>query len=98
MLQDAVTSGKYDEQAFKKRAEELVRLGVAGFGEISLEHFSPPNVSDYQYAPPDHPLMLALAGIAAKAGIPIAVHMEAVSAPMALPAGLKVPPHPPQLH
>jgi predicted TIM-barrel fold metal-dependent hydrolase len=98
LLQDAVTSGKDVEQEFRKRADELVRLGVAGFGEISLEHFSPPNVSDYQYAPADHPLMLMLADIAAKAGIPIVVHMEAVRAPMPLPKGLKIPPHPAQLH
>jgi predicted TIM-barrel fold metal-dependent hydrolase len=98
MIQDAVALGKYDARAFKKRAEELVGLGVAGFGEISLEHFSQPNVSDYQYAPADHPLMLTLADIAAGAGIPIVVHMEAVPAPMKLPAGLTMPPHPPQLH
>jgi predicted TIM-barrel fold metal-dependent hydrolase len=98
MIQDAVSSGRYDEQAFRKRADELVRLGVGGFGEISLEHFSQPNVSDYQYAPADHPLMLALADIAARAGIPIVVHMEAVPSPMKLPAGLKSPPHPEQLH
>ena len=98
MIQDAMASGMYDEEAFKRRAEQLVKLGVAGFGEISLEHFSPPNVSDYQYAPADHPLMLVLADIAARAGIPIDVHMEAVPAPMPLPTGLRVPPHPPELH
>ena len=98
MIQDAVNSGKFDEQAFRRRAEELAHMGVVGFGEISLEHFSPPTVSDYQYAPPDHPLMLALADIAAQAGIPIVVHMEAVAQPMPLPAGLKIPPHPAQLH
>jgi predicted TIM-barrel fold metal-dependent hydrolase len=98
MIQDAVASGKYDEAAFRKRAEELVRLGVAGFGEISLEHFSQPNVLDYQYAPANHPLMLALADIAGRTGLPIVVHMEAVPAPMPLPDGLKIPPHPSQLH
>jgi predicted TIM-barrel fold metal-dependent hydrolase len=98
MIQDAVVSGKYDERAFRNTAEQLVRSGVAGFGEISLEHFSQPNVSDYQYSPADHPLMLALADVAARAGVPIVVHMEAVPAPMKLPAGLQIPPHPPQLH
>ena len=51
MLQDAVNSGNDGpgvKRAFAKRANELVRLGVVGFGEISLEHLSPPN---YQYAP-----------------------------------------------
>jgi predicted TIM-barrel fold metal-dependent hydrolase len=101
IIQDAVRSGGDGhevEQEFRNRAEELVRLGIAGFGEIALEHFSPPNVSDYQYAPADHPLMLTLADVAAQAGIPIVVHMEAVPTPMPLPAGLKSPPNPPQLH
>jgi predicted TIM-barrel fold metal-dependent hydrolase len=100
MIQDAVNSGSDGhevEQEFMKRAEELVRLGVAGFGEIALEHFSS-SASGYQYAAPDHPLMLTLADIAAQAGIPIVVHMEAVPTPMPLPAGLKSPPNPPQLH
>jgi predicted TIM-barrel fold metal-dependent hydrolase len=98
MLQDAVNSGNDGpevKRAFAKRANELVRLGVVGFGEISLEHLSPPN---YQYAPPDHPLMLILDDIAARAGIPIVVHMEAVPSAMPLPEGLKSPPNPPQLH
>src|SRR5262249_3250580 len=46
----------------------------------------------------DHPLMVALADIAGRTGLPIVVHMEAVPAPMPLPNGLKIPPHPPQLH
>jgi hypothetical protein len=39
-----------------------------------------------------------LADIAAEHGVPIDLHMEAVPEDMALPAGLKSPPNPPQLH
>ena len=98
MLQQAARSGDAGpevQKKFKARAEELVREGVVGFGEMTTEHFV--GATPYQYAPCDHPLMLALADIAAQHGIPINLHMEAVPQAMALPADLKSPPNPPQL-
>jgi len=87
------------QRRFRARAEELLRGGVAGFGELSTEHFSLPTspVKDYEYAPADSPLMLLLADIAAEHNVPIDLHMEAVPRDMPAPAGLK-PPNPPQLH
>ena len=89
-------AGPAIQQKFKERAEELVREGIAGFGEMSAEHFD--GATPYEYAPADHPLFLMLADIAAEHNIPIDIHMEAVPEAMLLPAGLKSPLNPPELH
>jgi len=99
MIQQAVSSGDVGREVrrrFKQQAEELLRAGVVGFGEMTAEHFE--GATAYQYAPPDHPLFLLLADIAAEHGVPIDLHMEAVPRGMLLPAGFKSPPNPPQLH
>jgi len=88
-------SGPAVQAKFKQRAEDLLRAGVVGFGEMTAEHYS--GVTPYQYAPADHPLYLLLADIAAEHGVPIDLHMEAVPQDMAVPAGVKSPPNPPRL-
>jgi hypothetical protein len=98
MIQQSVASGDAGlevQQKFRTRAEELLGEGVAGFGELSVEHFD--GTTPYQYAPADHPLFLLLADIAAQHGVPIDLHMEAVTRPMPLPPEQKSPPNPPQL-
>jgi predicted TIM-barrel fold metal-dependent hydrolase len=98
MIQEAARSGEIGpavRERFRERAEALLRLGVAGFGELSSEHFQ--GATGYQNAPPDHPLFLLLADIAAEHGVPIVLHMEAVPRPMPPPAGVKSPPAPPEL-
>ncbi|MGH9691203.1 MAG: amidohydrolase family protein [Candidatus Acidiferrales bacterium] len=84
---------------FTERAEELLREGAAGFGELSTEHFIQPSspLKDYESAPADTPLMLLLADIAARHRVPIDLHMEAVPQTMPLPAGLDSPPNPPEI-
>ena len=89
-------AGPAVQKKLKDRAEELLREGVIGFGEMTAEHYS--GGTPYQYAPADHPLYLMLADIAAAHGVPIDLHMEAVPADMPVPAGVKTPPNPPQLH
>jgi predicted TIM-barrel fold metal-dependent hydrolase len=89
-------AGPEVRKKLRDRAEVLLREGVIGFGEMAAEHFS--GATPYEYAPPDHPLYLLLADIAAQHGVPIVLHMEAVPQDMALPAGLKSPPNPPRLH
>jgi len=89
-------AGPEVQKKFRERAEELLREGVVGFGEMTAEHFD--GATPYQYAPADHPLFLLLADIAAQHGVPIDLHMEAVPEAMPLPAGLKSPPNPPELH
>lgn len=98
IIQAAATgdAGPAVQKKFKDRAEELVREGVIGFGEMTAEHYA--GVTPYQYAPADHPLYLMLADIAAAHGVPIDLHMEAVPEDMAVPAGVKSPPNPPRLH
>lgn len=89
-------AGPAVQKKFKERAEELLREGVVGFGEMTAEHFA--GGTPYQYAPADHPLYLLLADIAAEHNVPIDLHMEAVPQDMPLPAGLKSPPNAPRLH
>jgi len=99
MIQQSVRSGDAGaaiQSKFRERAEELLRMGAAGFGEMAAEHFA--GATPYQFAPADHPLFLLLADIAAQQDVPIDLHMEAVPRPMALPPDLKSPPNPPQLH
>jgi len=84
------------QKKFKARAEELLREGVIGFGEMTAEHFD--GFTPYQAAPPDHPLFLLLADLAAEHNVPIDLHMEAVPQDMPLPADLKSPPNASRLH
>jgi predicted TIM-barrel fold metal-dependent hydrolase len=99
MIMESVASGDSGpavQKKFEDRAEELLREGVIGFGEMTAEHFD--GLTPYQYAPADHPLYLLLADIAAEHGVPFDLHMEAVPQDMALPSGLKSPPNAPRLH
>jgi predicted TIM-barrel fold metal-dependent hydrolase len=91
-------SGPAVRGKFKDGAEGLLREGVAGFGELSVEHLSQPSsaLKDYEYAPADHPLFLLLADIAAEHDVPIDIHMEAVPETIPLPSDLTAP-NPPQL-
>src|SRR5437870_5433404 len=61
-------AGPEVRKKFRERAEELLRQGVVGFGELSIEHLSLPQspVKDYEYVPADSPMMLLLANIAAE--------------------------------
>jgi predicted TIM-barrel fold metal-dependent hydrolase len=71
---------------FQQEAEAIVKAGAAGFGEIAAEHFSSGRGNHpYESARPDHPLLLALADIAAQSGMPIDLHMEAVPRDMPFP-------------
>jgi predicted TIM-barrel fold metal-dependent hydrolase len=89
-------AGSEVQKQFRERAEAILAVGAVGFGEMAAEHF--PSATPYEYAPPDHPLFLLLADIAAEHDVPISIHMEAVPQDMDLPAPLKSPPNPPQLH
>jgi predicted TIM-barrel fold metal-dependent hydrolase len=98
MIMQSVATGDAGpevQKKFKARAEELLREGVIGFGEMTAEHFD--GFTPYQSAPPDHPLYLLLADLAAEHEVPIDIHMEAVSQDMPLPSGLKAPPNAPRL-
>jgi len=71
MIQQSARSGDAGpeiQRKFKQRAEELLRLGAVGFGELTAEHFQ--GATPYQSVSPDHPLFLLLADIAAEHGVP----------------------------
>ncbi len=100
IIQEAVTLGHVSDAARKKfidKAEELIRQGVVGFGEMTAEHFSMKTDHPYVSAAPDHPLFLQLADLAAKYDVPIDIHMEAIPIKMELPSRLKSPPNPAML-
>jgi hypothetical protein len=82
------------KEKFKAIALEILNKGALGFGEFAAEHFSLGPDHIYAWAPPDHPLFLLLADIAAEHNVPIDIHMEAVPEAMPLPAGLRSPPNP----
>lgn len=70
--------------SFRKEAEHLARSGIKVFGEMAALHIAP---HAFDQAPPDHPLFLLLADIAAENNIPIDLHMEAVVADGKMPPG-----------
>jgi len=81
MLLDAAKETTVSEELrarFKAAAEKVAASGAVAFGEIALEHFALGPNHHYEQAPPDHPLMLLLADIAAEKDMPIEVHLEAI--------------------
>jgi predicted TIM-barrel fold metal-dependent hydrolase len=100
MIQQSVHSGDAGpqlQQRFKQRAEQILRDGAAGFGEMASEHLSFSPGQAYETAPPDHPLFLLLSDIAAAHGVPIDLHLDVVPRAMPLPSDLKSPPNPSNL-
>ena len=71
---------------FTETAETIAGSGAIGFSELAVEHFSNnTGAHPYESSPPDHPLFLALADIAAKHVMPLEIHMEAVPQDMPFP-------------
>jgi hypothetical protein len=102
MIQEAVqkqTSIDRLKSRFEKKAMEILSKGAIGFGELTAEHLSLGINHPYESAPPDHPLFLLLSDIAARHGVPIDIHMEAVPEDMPLPKirRLDTPHNPPTL-
>ncbi len=97
MIQQVIREGHVTERMekeFDDRASELVRKGAVGFGEMTAEHFSMTEKHPYEAAPPDHPLFLRLADLAARYNLPIDLHMEAIPEEMPMPPRFKSPPNP----
>lgn len=74
---------------FDAAAAKIAEAGASGFGEMTCEHFSGLPGHPYVSAPPDHPLFLRLADIAAERDMPIDMHMEAVPADMDMPTSFR---------
>lgn len=73
---------------FERRAEEIIRDGAKAFGEMTALHFSFTEWHPFMQMPPDHPLFLLLAEIAARHEVPIDLHVEAVPEDQPLPERL----------
>lgn len=81
MIQNADPGAVTAEQRaeFEQTARAILAAGAAGFGELTALHLSLRPGHPFVMSPPDHPLFLLLADIAAERGVPIDLHMEAVA-------------------
>ncbi len=66
------------KKRFRQEAETIVRAGAKSFGEMTALHVCMTERHHFLEAPPDHPLFLLLADVAAENNIPIDLHMDAV--------------------
>jgi hypothetical protein len=100
MLQETAPDGVTSDvlHRYTDAADSLATVGAAAFGELAAEHFSSGRGQQpYESSPPDHPLLLALADIAARHGMPVEVHMEAVPEDMPFPPERARSPNPDKL-
>jgi len=100
MIQQALEDGLVSieiKRKFRKIAEDLLRQGAHGFGEMTTEHFSMNPTHPYITAPSDHELFLLLADIAAEYDVPIDIHMEAIPRDMPLPKRMRNRPRNPEM-
>jgi predicted TIM-barrel fold metal-dependent hydrolase len=82
MIQQAIAAGSVStdlESRFRSAAAQILAAGAVGFGETAAEHLSFNPKHPYESAPPDHPLFLLLAEIAADKGVLIDFHMFPVT-------------------
>ncbi len=70
-------------EQFREAALGIANSGAAAFAELGAEVLPAgkgmPGGHGHQSAPADHPLLLALAGIAAQFNMPVGLHMEAIT-------------------
>jgi predicted TIM-barrel fold metal-dependent hydrolase len=76
------------QKEFEAKADKLITAGAKGFGEMLALHLCLSETHSFYNTPPDHPLYLLLADIAARHGVPIDLHMEAVPEDVPMPANL----------
>lgn len=97
MIYEAIRLGRVSDRLndrFEQKAEEIIKAGAVGFGEMTALHLSFVAGHPFEEAPPDHPLFLLLADIAARRDVPIDLHMKAVVQDAPLPGGFSSPPNP----
>jgi len=76
------------QQSFLNQANTLAAMPVVGFGEIAIRHLSMIKMGSnhpYEDAPGDHPLLFALADLAAQKGLPLDIHLDVAPQDMGLP-------------
>jgi len=91
MLKETKPENVTDEikERFRKEAEKLLSEGAVGFGEMISYHLCMTQRHSFKYTPPNHPLFLLLADIAAENDVPIDIHMEAIKKASAMPERLR---------
>jgi Amidohydrolase len=97
MLQQAASQTVVSDSSkrqFEQRANDILREGAAGFGEMAVHHLSHATGHPYESVPADHPLLLLLADIAARNNVPIDLHFDVVAEEMKAPSWLATPPNP----
>jgi predicted TIM-barrel fold metal-dependent hydrolase len=92
VVSDALT------RQFEQRANDILREGAAGFGEMAAHHLSHAPGHPYESVPADHPLLLLLADIAARNDVPIDLHFDVAAEDMRTPGWLTTPPNPQVFH
>ncbi|MDP7663388.1 MAG: amidohydrolase family protein [Nitrospinota bacterium] len=85
------------KRAFANHAEQIIRDGAVGFGEIASLHISAVSGHPFQFVPADHPLLRVLSDVAAKFNVPIDLHMDATVDEMSTPHRFKDGDNPPVL-
>ncbi len=102
MLQQAGEKPAVSEslrQQFKQKADDIIRQGAAGFGEMAIHHLSLHGQDHpYENVSADHPLLLLLADIAARYDVPIDIHFDVVIKDIPTPNWLTSPNNPKVLH
>jgi len=83
---------------FEDKANEILRQGGAGFGEISAHHLSHTAGHPYESVPAEHPLLLQLADTAARGDVPIDLHFDVAAEEIKAPEWLASPPNPQIFH
>lgn len=84
-------------QDFLRRAAAMLDAGAKGFGEIAALHLSAVPGHPFESVPADHPLLLALADLAAARDVPIELHMDAADGATPTPPRFAQAPNPPVL-
>jgi hypothetical protein len=76
---------------FEEKADEIIREGAVGFGEMAAHHLSHLPGHPYESVAADHPLFLLLADIAARHDLVIDLHLDVVAEDMKAPEWLASP-------
>lgn len=84
-----------DLDAVIAEANTLIDGGALGFGEMSALHVSLSQQHGYTYVTADHPILLALADVAAARDVPIDLHMDALGSDSPPPKALAAFPNNP---
>jgi predicted TIM-barrel fold metal-dependent hydrolase len=89
---------KHVRRRFEEKANEIIRRGGVGFGEITAHHYSLMSGHPYESVSADHPLLLLLADIAARHDVVIDLHFDVVVEDVThLPPRLASQANPPRL-